>query len=91
MNFSLLFPPRASVRRELQFADLPALRSRKGQEPHKQGEKWSGAARPPGLLIPPDIRALMNVLSWSREYCRKLSPPASPAFAGPRSYQGYLT
>lgn len=67
------------------------LRSRKGQEPHKQGEKRSGAVRPPGLLIPPDIRALMNVLSWSREYCRKLSPPASLAFAGPQSYQGYLT
>lgn len=67
------------------------LHSRKGQEPHKQGEKRSGAVRPPGLLIPPDIRALMNVLSWSREYCRKLSPPASLAFAGPQSYQGYLT
>ena len=24
VNFSLLFPPRASVHRELQFADLPA-------------------------------------------------------------------
>lgn len=43
-----------------------------------------GQARPPGLLIPPDIRVLMNVLSWSREYCRKLSPPASPAFELPR-------
>lgn len=64
---------------------------RKGQEPHKQGEKQSGAARPPRLLIPPDIRALMNVLSWSREYCGKLLPSASPAFARPWSYQGYLT
>lgn len=46
-----------------------------------------GRARPPGLLIPPDIRVLMNVLSWSREYCRKLCllPPL------PWSYQGYLT
>lgn len=43
-----------------------------------------GRAWPPGLLIPPDIRVLMNVLSWSREYCRKLSPPASPAFELPR-------
>lgn len=43
-----------------------------------------GRAQPPGLLIPPDIRVLMNVLSWSREYCRKLSPPASPAFELPR-------
>lgn len=90
VNYSLPFPPRASAHRELQFADC-LLRGRKGQEPHKQGEKQSGAARPPGLLIPPDIRALMNVLSWSREYCRRLSPPASPAFARPRSYQGYLT
>lgn len=43
-----------------------------------------GRARPPGLLIPPDIRVLMNVLSWSREYYRKLSPPASPALELPR-------
>lgn len=90
VNFSLPFPPRASVHRELQFAGC-LRRGRKGQEPHKQGEKQSGAAQPPGLLIPPDIRSLMNVLSWSREYCRKLSPPASPAFCGPLSYQGYLT
>lgn len=42
VNFSLLCPPCAPVCRELQFADL-LLRSRKGQEPHKQGEKQSGA------------------------------------------------